>query len=73
MQFSPALIERYQQHMLRYRGVCLSEQESEAHLTSLAQLYTSFSFSQTLGIGEWTAGARQRFMTLRTQEKMTWF
>lgn len=52
MQFSPALIERYQQHMLRYRGVCLSEQESEAHLTSLAQLYTSFSFSQTLGIGE---------------------
>ena len=51
MEFSNTLVERYQRYMKNRCGVCISYEQAQLHLASLAQLYTSFSFSKKVGVG----------------------
>jgi hypothetical protein len=49
MQFSEALVDKYQRYMEKRCGVCISYEQAQLHLASLARLYTSFAFSKQAG------------------------
>ncbi len=51
MEFSHALVERYQQYLQRRCGIAVSVERAQSHLASFAQLYTSFSFPKEVGGG----------------------
>ncbi len=47
--FSKELVKRYRFYMKKRCGFLLSEEQPQAHLASLARLYTSFAFSKQAG------------------------
>ncbi|MCB9811163.1 MAG: hypothetical protein H6779_03250 [Candidatus Nomurabacteria bacterium] len=51
MSFSQGLVEQYQRYMERRCGVCITHEQAQLHLASLARLYTAISFSQDSGGG----------------------
>jgi hypothetical protein len=51
MEFSHALVSRYQRYMEKRCGVYITCEQAQIQLASLAQLYISFAFSKEADVG----------------------